>query len=406
MAKTETLVYDFTTDDGTFVDVVAGGTITGGVASMPFDGPASAPCKQTPENWDLTESEVDIELVGLGTVESDEAYFCFGVAGGVFDASQVEFVVGRTAVAGEYYLVPREINSSGGNVAGEPFIDVVAADVRWLRFRHTGTTVFWETSPDRSTWTIRRQKTPVTGFPSTAGRIKVGSYNFTGNGVAAAEFDNVNGGAAAGEHFAASTTIGLDLGLSASATMQAGSSSTIGLDLGLSGGDTAQSTATAELGLALDVAGTASQQSSAAASLGVDLDLVGAATAQAAASIGLGLELGLAADASMQASASTTLGLELGISGTAVSDEPVIGAIRITNASGPDVNRLAETTGLAKRRTIAGVARSRAIHGAAFARSTLTIGTGVRPTITGPARTQRPEPTGPDRRRRISGAAI
>lgn len=403
MAKTDTLVYDFSTDDGTFVNAVAGGSITGGVASMPHTSGSTV--KQTPEGWDLTESQVDIELITMGAVTSDESYFCFGGSGGVFDPSQVVFVVGQTGTPGEYYLVPREINASGGNVATEPFIDVALADVRWLRFRHTGSTVFWETSPDRETWTIRRQKTPVTGFPSTAGRIKLGAFNHTGNGVDAAEFDNLNGGAPAGEHFAASTTLGLDLGLAGSATMQAGSAATLGLDLGLSGGDTAQATADAELGLTLDVAGSSTAQATADAALGLTLDVEGTTTRQSVSDTAMGIVLDVAGAATQQAASVTTLGLTLGLSGTTIAEQPA-GAIRITDVSGPAVSRLAEITGMATRRTVTGMARSRAIDGAGFTRSTITAGTGAKPAVTGPARGDKPEPMGPARRRLISGVAI
>src|SRR5690606_10840714 len=145
-------------------------------------------------------------------------YFCFGVPGGLFEALQLQFVVG--AVGGEtpdeYYVVCREVIDDGGTpTPDDTFADVAHADARWLRFRHTGTTVFWETSPDRETWTIRRQKTPT--FTPSAGRVKLGAFNFTGNGTEDAVFDNVNGGTSPSEDLEAAGTLGVVVTVSGSA---------------------------------------------------------------------------------------------------------------------------------------------------------------------------------------------
>ena len=64
-------------------------------------------------------------------------------------------------------------------------------DHRFLRFRMTGGTLFWETSPDNATWTVRRSVTAAGSM--TSARVELGVY--TGSGPnATGLFDNLNTG--------------------------------------------------------------------------------------------------------------------------------------------------------------------------------------------------------------------
>lgn len=198
MAKTATLVYDFATDDGTFVDAVAGGTITGGVAEMPYT--TGSTVKQTPEAWDLTESTLFAEVVHDPADASNETYFGFGTAGGLFEANQFMFVVSSLTI---FY---REIDGSGAN--SDTTGTYSATDMRWMRLRYTGTSIFWDTSPDGETWTERRTKTAV--FTPSAHRVKIGGFNFAASQTTFATFDNINGGSAPGQTVAVNQVISTD----------------------------------------------------------------------------------------------------------------------------------------------------------------------------------------------------
>ena len=82
----------------------------------------------------------------------------------------------------------------GYNAAGAVIVDVQpaysATNHAWLRLRHTGTVLYWETSPDGGVWTIQAQATYTPTAPSFTAQINANQYS-TGTGLTVT-VDNVN----------------------------------------------------------------------------------------------------------------------------------------------------------------------------------------------------------------------
>ncbi|MFE5853208.1 hypothetical protein ACFQ61_08300 [Streptomyces sp. NPDC056500] len=64
---------------------------------------------------------------------------------------------------------------------------------RWWRFRETGGTVYWETSPDAASWTVRRSMAVTQWLRFGTLRTNFEAYADTGSVTTPAEVDNVNG---------------------------------------------------------------------------------------------------------------------------------------------------------------------------------------------------------------------
>lgn len=179
MAKTGTLVETFDVDDGTFVDAVAGGTIADGVCEMPYV--TASTVKQTADTFDLTGSHLFAQVTHDVT-NGNETYFQYGTAGGIFEAGQEMFAMSSTTI---FF---REVDDAGiANEVTAPYDPVAMA---WLRLRHAGSTVYWDTSPDGVEWLTRRSKEPAIDLSS--GRAKLAGFNSSADQPDAAVFDNVN----------------------------------------------------------------------------------------------------------------------------------------------------------------------------------------------------------------------
>ncbi|WP_282790909.1 hypothetical protein [Streptomyces sp. CC224B] len=64
---------------------------------------------------------------------------------------------------------------------------------RWLRIRETGGSLFWDTSPDGSTWTNRRTLTTPAWVASAVNSLALDLFSYRDSGTANySEFDNVN----------------------------------------------------------------------------------------------------------------------------------------------------------------------------------------------------------------------
>ncbi|AZM47809.1 hypothetical protein DMB38_20255 [Streptomyces sp. WAC 06738] len=63
---------------------------------------------------------------------------------------------------------------------------------RWFRFRESGGTFYWETSPDAATWTVRRSMTTPQWLKFGTLRTNFEGYADTGSTTTPAEVDNVN----------------------------------------------------------------------------------------------------------------------------------------------------------------------------------------------------------------------
>lgn len=63
---------------------------------------------------------------------------------------------------------------------------------RFWRLRSAGTTLYWETSPDGSAWTVQRSKTTTLNLASMSIEIIVGSFDSGTATPGTAIFDNLN----------------------------------------------------------------------------------------------------------------------------------------------------------------------------------------------------------------------
>lgn len=178
--KVDTLADAFATED---TDVWAGwgadAAVVGGQLRINY---LQAPAvMQTLDPYDLRDSDVYVKVVQDGAHASNEPYFAFGDAGSMFGGNQLQFVVNGAL------LFLREVFAGTASDTTAPYD---AVQMAWLRLRHAGTDVFWDTSPDGTTWTNRRTKTAA--FALGSGRVKFTAFNFVADQATYAVFDNVN----------------------------------------------------------------------------------------------------------------------------------------------------------------------------------------------------------------------
>lgn len=155
-------------------------TGTGGTATPGFSG------YETPQIYSLLNRAVWVEMPTVPNT---------GGTGNETEAG-LEFRVGNVAeIPDALRFIWRDgVLRMGQTVAGTETFGTLtynATTHRWLRIRHSGTAVFWDTSPDGSTWTNRRTAPLLLTITSGAVRLYSG---FSGTVAAPgfAEFDNVN----------------------------------------------------------------------------------------------------------------------------------------------------------------------------------------------------------------------
>ncbi|USN96735.1 MAG: hypothetical protein H6797_00855 [Candidatus Nomurabacteria bacterium] len=136
--------------------------------------------------YDLTESHYQVEFVqncNAGNHDSITTNFTVVVDG----SNSFEFEIGGGPTGS---VVMRE---QVAGVNSETTTTYDATNFRWLRLRESGGTIYWETSPDGSTWTIQRSKTSSLTLASTNVMLSCGrwtSETSPGNSY----FDNLNPG--------------------------------------------------------------------------------------------------------------------------------------------------------------------------------------------------------------------
>lgn len=89
---------------------------------------------------------------------------------------------------------------------------------RWLRFREDGTNVYWETSPDGATWTVRRTLATPDWITAAAADLALDMYAYRDAGVSDfAEYDQLNT-LSNGAVIEAAATLAAESALTAAAT--------------------------------------------------------------------------------------------------------------------------------------------------------------------------------------------
>lgn len=157
-----------------------GGRARVGCESVQYSGYGSLPI------WQLTESAVYVQVPTLPAA-----------SGGAEVYSNVTVLSG---VAGSYAGV--YFNRVTGKIRFNNNVDYFdgsaveitysATDHQWVRIRHAGTSLYWDTSPDGTTWTTRRTLATAPAWTRYQGlQVALECHRDTGT-VDYGEFDNVN----------------------------------------------------------------------------------------------------------------------------------------------------------------------------------------------------------------------
>jgi len=187
----DTLTDDFTTKDLTKWTWDAAASVSGGNAVIPCTGAYSTIYSNT--NYSLTGSSIMLKWAGLPTKVGDgtqEALF-IAYSGGVVQTSNYWSIFWTAGGAGTQAICLREMEA--GSAASDVYVNWDATAMAYWRIRESGGIIYWETSPDATTWTIRRQKAPAAGMDATT--VKIGlQTGYWGTGGASGNFliDSIN----------------------------------------------------------------------------------------------------------------------------------------------------------------------------------------------------------------------
>ncbi|PLS81701.1 hypothetical protein CYG49_01515 [Candidatus Saccharibacteria bacterium] len=187
-AKTATVTSDFTSLDTTKFPGSFGAAIVSGRAQIATDSTyprVSTGTDSTAVRYDLTESSVFVEVPtvpNIGTGTTSAFLQLEAPAGTGVNSVEVGWQNGS--------LILRELVNGTYN---DLSLAYSLTQHRWWRIRHSSGTVFWETSPDKSSWTVQRQKSPDAAIDLTKVAIAlVSGFYGTETSPGVAEFDNLN----------------------------------------------------------------------------------------------------------------------------------------------------------------------------------------------------------------------
>lgn len=171
MAAISTLVDSFNSLDSAKWSTVNVGGITFASGLVTIPAATHYPELSSLVAYDLTNSSCVLKISSMPNHDATDN----SVAGGLslFASAATDDVLEITGDATS--LVARE---RVGGVSSETTFAYNATNHKWWRIRSTGTTVFWETSPDGTTWTV--QKTKTTTIPLTSLKVKVFAGNWVG----------------------------------------------------------------------------------------------------------------------------------------------------------------------------------------------------------------------------------
>jgi hypothetical protein len=133
---------------------------------------------------DLTESIVEVELVELpNSVPGSES----GMSIQANAAHRYMFLISSSGT-GLRLTFRRTVSGMDDN----PTVPLDPASHRFLRFRHTGNTLFWETSADRTGWMVQRAlSAPPVPLDTLSVQLFHGTYRLVSSEPGTVEFDNL-----------------------------------------------------------------------------------------------------------------------------------------------------------------------------------------------------------------------
>lgn len=130
-------------------------TVSGGAAHFPANGYGSAQSIYSVGSYELTSSELVVEVPALPSTDTaDGPFFTIELFNGPTQGPANNylrwFYYSGTPGAGTW---EPEYKNTGTQQSGTAIASGSAT--RWLRIKHNGTDVLWDTSPDGTTWTNR-----------------------------------------------------------------------------------------------------------------------------------------------------------------------------------------------------------------------------------------------------------
>lgn len=162
-------------------------TVSGGQATMPVTTPTTNPSIiGTSRDYDFTDSSISVELVSAPVASSVSRWVGLDVQFPPHgDANRFSIWVERSSL---YFRT-----TSGGTVTDQTSIPYVAASHRWLRLRESGDRVYFETSAEGVSWTVRHSTNHnLTPQGLAACRPMINTASHFAEPSAVAIIDNVN----------------------------------------------------------------------------------------------------------------------------------------------------------------------------------------------------------------------
>jgi hypothetical protein len=181
VALAGTLTEGFTSNSGQWTFTGTGCAVSGGFLEITPTSPYSRATSVA--TYDLRNSVLAVKVaqVANGTTSTDTEV--------IFGATSGNNAIKFTHEAGTLYCQ----SYSGTTKTTRGSVAYSATSMLWWRFRHDGTNVYWETSPDGTTWTARAT-VAATSLPDlSAGFVMLDSGFFSGaTSTPHALFDTVN----------------------------------------------------------------------------------------------------------------------------------------------------------------------------------------------------------------------
>ncbi len=227
-------------------DSYGGVTETGGRARVPLVAGNYAGY-QTGRAWTFAGATVYLKLVTRPAASTGTDVACNFLVTSSTDGTSIGFKY--NAVTNKLRMQSNTAYFDGSAV--EITYDPVAH--LWLRLREDGTNVYWDTSPDGSTWTNRRTLATPAWVTSSVDTTALDLYGYRDAGTTDyAEYDNVNT-LSDGAVFTATATLTADGALTASATATTVVTAALSADSFFTGGAAITAMATAALSAESDL---------------------------------------------------------------------------------------------------------------------------------------------------------
>lgn len=196
MAKLHTLQDDFSapTLSPTFTTTGAAAVYGSGVVTLSID--IAQNNLQTSQAWDLTESGVFAKITWPATGNgTHQCSYRVATGSATNTANEARFFrSGATTLDCRHAI--SGVSTTVTTMTYDPVLHA------WLRIRHASGTVFWDTSPDGSTWTTRASTTAIT-WDLTNVFLRVTGVRFGAETQGFVVVDNINRSAAKASRIAA-----------------------------------------------------------------------------------------------------------------------------------------------------------------------------------------------------------